>query len=156
VGSQSSVRQMGSERLKLALVGCRRREPVFCFRFWFLEFPFRHIEMCIEFFKDTVSTFNKILNRRTTLHCLRVFYIRYYFLAYGDPALTCAVTSSVVYWARDGDQLFIYVREKGMGLIFRIVWFDDMNVLLKSYRFGRTSGDISHCPLARCKKWWHF
>jgi hypothetical protein len=30
-----------------------------------------------------------------------------------------------------------------MGLIFRIVWFDDMNVLLKSYRFGRTSGDIS-------------
>jgi hypothetical protein len=80
------------------------------------------------------------------------FYIRYYFLAYGDPALTCAVTSSVVYWARDGDQLFIYVREKGMGLIFRIVWFDDMNVLLKSYRFGRTSGDISHCPLARCKK----
>ena len=44
---------MGSERLKLALVGCRRREPVFCFRFWFLEFPFRHIEMCIEFFKDT-------------------------------------------------------------------------------------------------------
>ena len=53
------------------------------------------------------------------------------------------MTSSVVYWARDGDQLFIYVREKGMGLIFRIVWFDDMNVLLKSYRFGRTSGDIS-------------
>jgi hypothetical protein len=45
------------------------------------------------------------------------------------------VTSSVVYWARDGDQLFIYVREKGMGLIFRIVWFDDMNVLLKIVSF---------------------
>jgi hypothetical protein len=39
------------------------------------------------------------------------------------------------------------VREKGMGLIFRIVWFDDMNVLLKSYRFGRTSGDISQYPV---------
>jgi hypothetical protein len=27
------------------------------------------------------------------------------------------------------------VREKGMGLIFRIVWFDDMNVLLKIVSF---------------------
>jgi len=44
---------MGSERIKLALVSCRRSEPVFHFLFWFVRFPFRHIKTVWIFLKDT-------------------------------------------------------------------------------------------------------